>query len=171
MFNIGLFEMTLFGIIALIVLGPEKLIVAARTLGRWYGTLRRASTRLQSEIASELQLLEAQEELKKELAKIRESEAQMKAQMNALQQSLGRTESQFHTATSQAIDAWQTIPEQLNDAISDTNPTTAQTLQSTTQPMANRWFVLGDYDRARRLPAAPMMPNYTADPLLNRVNS
>ena len=86
--NLGFFELTLLGIIALIVLGPEKLPVAARTLGRWYGTLRRASQKLQNDISSELQLLETQELLKKELAQIRDSEAKMKAQMDELQRSL-----------------------------------------------------------------------------------
>lgn len=171
MLNIGLFELTLFGIIALIVLGPEKLIVAARTAGRWYGTIRRAGNRLQSEIANELQILETQEELKKELAKIRESEAQMQAQMNALQQSLGRRESQFTQAKHQALDAWQTLPDTSdNTANPNSASATAPSIPST-QPLANRWFVLGDYDRARRLPAAPLMPNYTADPLLNQVKS
>ena len=28
------------------------------------------------------------------------------------------------------------------------------------------WFRLGDYDRVRRLPAAPYLPNYQADMLL-----
>lgn len=167
MLNIGLFELTLFGIIALIVLGPDKLIVAARTVGRWYGKIRRAGTRLQSEIANELQILETQEELKKELAKIRESEAQMQAQMNALQQSLGRTQNRFTQAKNQAMDAWQTQSNLPDSGL----PANMITDAVSTQPLANRWFVLGDYDRARRLPAAPLMPNYTADPLLNQVKS
>ena len=29
------------------------------------------------------------------------------------------------------------------------------------------WFRLGDYDKARRLPAAPYLPNYKADILLH----
>ena len=35
-----------------------------------------------------------------------------------------------------------------------------------TRPWKNMWFLLGDYDRARRLPPAPFLPNYTANPLL-----
>ena len=60
MANLGFFELTLFGIIALIVLGPEKLPMTARTLGKWYGKFRRMSARLQSEFVSEIQLLEVQ---------------------------------------------------------------------------------------------------------------
>lgn len=67
MFNLGLFELGLFGMIALIILGPEKLIATARTLGRWYGNFRRMSARLQSELVSELELTEVQNALKAEI--------------------------------------------------------------------------------------------------------
>ncbi len=196
MINLGFFELTLFGIIALIVLGPDKLPVAARTVGRWYGMIRRASTRLQSEISNELQLLETQEQLKKELAKIRESEAQMQAQMTQLQQSLERTQQQTQLAKRHTLDAWQTMPKfdtetqtnndddddeiiahakalQAMDDISDNTQSSAMipSKQFDTMPLVNRWFLLGDYDRRRRLPPPPWLPNYIADPLLYQVNT
>lgn len=37
MLNIGMTELLVFGIIALLVLGPEKLPEAARFAGKWYG--------------------------------------------------------------------------------------------------------------------------------------
>ena len=36
-----------------------------------------------------------------------------------------------------------------------------------TRPWENMWFRLGAYDKARRLPMPPYMPNYKADTLLN----
>lgn len=195
MLNLGFFELTLFGIIALIVLGPDKLPVAARTVGRWYGMIRRASTRLQSEISNELQLLETQEQLKNELAKIRESEAQMQAQMTQLQQSLERTQQQTQLAKRHTLDAWQTMPKsdtetqtdndgddeiiahakalQAMDDIPDNTQSSAMipSKQFDTMPLVNRWFLLGDYDRRRRLPPPPWLPNYIADPLLYQVNT
>ena len=36
-----------------------------------------------------------------------------------------------------------------------------------TKPWENMWFRLGAYDKARRLPSAPYLPNYKADTLLN----
>ena len=51
MFDIGFSELLLFGVIALIVLGPEKLPQAARTAGQWYAKLRRTISTLQSDIA------------------------------------------------------------------------------------------------------------------------
>lgn len=179
MLNLGFFELTLFGVIALIVLGPEKLPVAARTLGKWYGKFRRLSTRLQSEFVSELQLLEVQEELKGELAKIRESEAKMKAQMAELQQSLNKTEQVAKANKQHILDAWQDNADEGEHQ--DTNPSKdtsnqdfhqAAALETTFNlPMVNHWFLLGDYDKKRRLPQAPFMPNYKADPLLYTTTS
>ena len=54
MFDIGFSELLLFGVIALIVLGPEKLPQAARTAGQWYAKIRRTVSTLQSEIEAEL---------------------------------------------------------------------------------------------------------------------
>lgn len=174
MLNLGFFELTLFGVIALIVLGPEKLPVAARTLGKWYGKFRRLSARLQSEFVSELQLLEVQEELKGELAKIRESEAKMQKQMAELQQSLNKTKQVAKANKQHILDNWQdnaddgeqqktTPPKDINhqDAHQTAVLETAFNL-----PMVNHWFLLGEYDKKRRLPPAPFLPNYQADPLL-----
>ena len=36
-----------------------------------------------------------------------------------------------------------------------------------TKPWENMWFRLGAYDKARRLPQPPYLPNYKADTLLN----
>ena len=74
MFDIGFSELLLFGVIALIVLGPEKLPQAARTAGQWYAKLRRTVSTLQSEIEAELDLAETRKQMQDELAKIRQTE-------------------------------------------------------------------------------------------------
>lgn len=40
MFEIGLGELLLIGIVSLLVFGPDKLPVVARTLGLWWGRLK-----------------------------------------------------------------------------------------------------------------------------------
>ena len=41
MFDIGFLELLICGVIALLVLGPERLPTAARAAGRWIGGARR----------------------------------------------------------------------------------------------------------------------------------
>ena len=159
MFNLGLFELGLFGVIALIILGPEKLIITARTLGKWYGHFRRMSARLQSELVSELELTEVQNALKAEIDEIRASEAKMKAQMQELQTKIRQTDQMACTNQNEILNHLQGGQDAQTDSIN---------LQYDTMPLTHQFFLLGDYDKKRRLPPAPFLPNHKADKLLYR---
>lgn len=65
MFDIGFLELIIVAIIALLVLGPERLPTAARTLGRWVGKARRLTTSFSQEIDRQIQIEELKEQLKK----------------------------------------------------------------------------------------------------------
>jgi len=56
MFEIGFSELLLVGIVALLVLGPERLPVAARTLGRGLGQARRAMNGLRAQMEREIEM-------------------------------------------------------------------------------------------------------------------
>ncbi|HEK1692703.1 Sec-independent protein translocase protein TatB [compost metagenome] len=56
MFEVGFSEMLLVGIVALLVLGPERLPVAARTLGRGLGQARRAMQGLRAQMEREIDM-------------------------------------------------------------------------------------------------------------------
>ena len=215
MFDIGFSELLLFGVIALIVLGPEKLPQAARTAGQWYAKIRRTVSTLQSEIEAELDLAETRQLMQKELAKIRETEAEMRREMAEMRGSMKEFESsqnqtlksahesnadasngnndknnnqqnnsnQKHTSPvmpkefdyaygqdNKPTDSEQSLKhgtddETLKTASSDNVQPNTQNI--TTKPWENMWFRLGAYDKARRLPAPPYLPNYKADILLN----
>ncbi len=191
MFDIGFSELLLFGVIALIVLGPEKLPQAARTAGQWYAKIRRTVSTLQSEIEAEFDLAETRQQMQKELAKIRETEAEMKREMAEMRGSMQafeysknpknnpdihadhqpdtRTNKSSLNATSNAI-LDEASGERATQEIDDTANLSASTTDSTqpimTRPWENMWFLLGAYDKAKRLPPAPYLPNYKADVLL-----
>ena len=86
MLNIGMTELLVFGIIALLVLGPEKLPEAARFAGKWYAKIKRTISNVQNDIDRELRLSELREQMQNEMKRIQELEEKMQAQMNALQQ-------------------------------------------------------------------------------------
>ncbi|QXI37505.1 Sec-independent protein translocase protein TatB [Pseudomonas xantholysinigenes] len=56
MFEIGFTELLLVGIVALLVLGPERLPMAARGLGRGLGQARRAMNALKAQVQREIDM-------------------------------------------------------------------------------------------------------------------
>lgn len=48
--GMGTFEILIILLVAFIFLGPERMIDAARTLGKWTGELRRMSSTVQAEV-------------------------------------------------------------------------------------------------------------------------
>ncbi|MCO6524405.1 MAG: Sec-independent protein translocase subunit TatB [Candidatus Schmidhempelia sp.] len=65
MFDISFSQLLLVMIIGLIVLGPQKLPIAIKTVASWIRTLRTITTSVQLELSKELQLQELQASLKK----------------------------------------------------------------------------------------------------------
>lgn len=237
MFDIGFSELLLFGAIALIVLGPEKLPQAARTAGQWYAKFRRTVATLQSEIEAELDLAETRKQMQLELEKIRQAEVDMKREMEALRSSVSELQQHGKVPSMQAHNTQSadtapnlgheppshepTCHEPTNHLAEPTTDSTAllpnkpldnslgnsldkpsdesyltetkaddyllsleadveadevakdlhEALFAATEPMYYRWFLLSDYDRVRRLPNPPFLPNYQADPLLHKLPS
>ena len=54
MFDIGFFELCIIFIIGLLVLGPERLPNAIRSVSLWLGRLRQAATRIKKDIEQEV---------------------------------------------------------------------------------------------------------------------
>jgi len=56
MFDIGFTELLVIGVVALIVIGPERLPKVARTAGLLYGRMQRYVSSVKSDISNEIQL-------------------------------------------------------------------------------------------------------------------
>ncbi|MBS8240263.1 twin-arginine translocase subunit TatB [Marinobacter lipolyticus] len=65
MFDIGFLELLICGVIALLVLGPERLPTAARAAGRWVGGARRMVSQFTTELDRQLKAEELREQLRK----------------------------------------------------------------------------------------------------------
>lgn len=61
MFDIGFFELMLIGVVALLVIGPQRLPAVARTAGLWIGRGKRLIASVKTDIEQEIRA----EELKK----------------------------------------------------------------------------------------------------------
>jgi sec-independent protein translocase protein TatB len=65
MFDIGFWELAIIGVVALLVIGPERLPRVARTAGLWLGRARRFVSSVKADIDREI----AADALKQTLAK------------------------------------------------------------------------------------------------------
>lgn len=63
MFDVGFSELVMVGLIALLVIGPERLPKAARIAGFWLGKARRTIANVKAEIKQELQAEEMRQVL------------------------------------------------------------------------------------------------------------
>lgn len=65
MFDIGFWELLLIAVIGLVVLGPERLPVAIRTVRGWISGVRNFSEGVKNELTEELRIQELHANLKK----------------------------------------------------------------------------------------------------------
>ncbi|WP_127960027.1 Sec-independent protein translocase protein TatB [Serratia microhaemolytica] len=85
MFDIGFSELMLVMVIGLVVLGPERLPVAIKTIAGWIRSLRSLAASVQNELTQELKLQELQQSLKKaEEAGLQNLTPELKASMEEL---------------------------------------------------------------------------------------
>ena len=66
MFDIGFPELVLIAVVGLLVIGPERLPEALRTLGLWLGRMRRSFMSIKDEIEKEIGMDEVRRQLHNE---------------------------------------------------------------------------------------------------------
>ena len=79
MFDIGFSELLVIGVVALIVIGPEKLPRVARTVGHLAGRLQRYVSDVKADINREIEL----EELRKMRDSMQQAATDMESSVNA----------------------------------------------------------------------------------------
>jgi sec-independent protein translocase protein TatB len=120
MFEIGFSELIVIAIVALVVIGPERLPKVARTAGHLLGRLQRYVNDLKADINHEIQL----EELKTLQASIQESARNLKQDIASEMQTVKRSIDQ---TTKSAVEE-STLPATGGGSVRelpDANPETA----------------------------------------------
>ncbi|MDI5986338.1 Sec-independent protein translocase protein TatB [Halomonas sp. M4R5S39] len=87
MFDMGFLELLIIGVVGLLVLGPERLPKAARTLGLWIGKIKRSVSGMQREISAQLEAEELRQKLNEQQKKLDESVKQVKRDVESLAES------------------------------------------------------------------------------------
>ncbi|MFR9721413.1 Sec-independent protein translocase protein TatB [Aeromonas diversa] len=65
MFDIGFWELMVIAVVALVVLGPERLPEAVRTVAKWVKLVRSTANAVKMELSEELRIQELHNDLKK----------------------------------------------------------------------------------------------------------
>lgn len=88
MFDIGFPELMLSAIVGLLVIGPERLPEALRTLGLWLGRMRRSFLSVKAEIEKEIGMDEVRKQLHSEavMEEMKRIEQEVKATASAAEQ-------------------------------------------------------------------------------------
>lgn len=72
MFDIGFWELTLVAIVALLVVGPERLPKLAAEAGMWFGKLQRFVRKTRADMENELHQYEIQQAIREQQRKFQE---------------------------------------------------------------------------------------------------
>ncbi|ORU93679.1 MAG: preprotein translocase subunit TatB [Cycloclasticus sp. symbiont of Bathymodiolus heckerae] len=88
MLDIGFFEICLVAIIALLVIGPEKLPRVARTTGLWLGKARGMVKTVKYEIDEQIRMEELKQSLEKVNSEIKEAAEPLKGDIIKTQDEL-----------------------------------------------------------------------------------
>lgn len=101
MFDIGFSEIVLIAVVALVVLGPERLPKAARTMGLLFGRLQRYVNEVKADISREI-----------ELDELRKLQSEMQGAARDLQQTVENAASDVATGA-------RNVERELNEAGAD----------------------------------------------------
>jgi sec-independent protein translocase protein TatB len=105
MFDIGFSELLVIGVVALIVIGPERLPRVARTLGHLAGRLQRYVSDVKADINREIELDELRkmrDEVQKAASNI---EASVTAEVSKTQAELDKTADELNKSVQVAVEA------------------------------------------------------------------
>lgn len=114
MFDIGFWELLLIAIIGLVVLGPERLPVAIRTVRGWMNSIRSFSEGVKNELSEELRIQELHANLKKaEKSGMKDLSPEVAASVKSLQEAAEMVNKPYQIVDEK--DSSSAEPEQLND--------------------------------------------------------
>lgn len=85
MFDIGFLELVVILVLALLVLGPERLPKAAKTVGYWFGKARRYVEGMKAQVESEFDTTEVKRLLRNQEVQIRELQGKIQDTANVNQ--------------------------------------------------------------------------------------
>ncbi len=106
MFDVGFWELILIAIMGLVILGPERLPVAIRTIRGWITGARKFSDTVKTELTEELRIHELHANLKKaEQSDLQNLSPEVAESLKTLQEAAASVTEPFKKVDTQAMDS------------------------------------------------------------------
>ncbi|HJU25009.1 MAG TPA: Sec-independent protein translocase protein TatB [Casimicrobiaceae bacterium] len=118
MFDIGFSEIVVIGVVALVVIGPERLPKTARTIGLLFGRLQRYVNEVKADISREM-----------ELDELRRLKGEMQGAAREIEQSMRTAASDFHAGV-------RNVESELNAAASEASKSASAEATAAPSPPA-----------------------------------
>jgi sec-independent protein translocase protein TatB len=114
MFDIGFSELLVIAVVALIVIGPERLPKVARTMGHLFGRMQRYVNDVKADISREMEL----EELKKMQSSVEDAARSFQSSVTEGVSDAEREMNRLAQDTQSAVDAYAEAPAPAQQAAS-----------------------------------------------------
>jgi sec-independent protein translocase protein TatB len=124
MFDIGFSELLVIAVVALIVIGPERLPKVARTAGHMLGRLQRYVNDVKADINREMEL----DELRKVQSTFQEAARSIEDSVRSVEQSVNQVDREIR-ADAAALDSPSSTPSAASEAPALAEPTPAASSQ------------------------------------------
>ena len=117
MFDVGFQEIVLIGIIALLVIGPERLPSVARSVGLWVGKVQRFVAGVKTDIRNELQTDELRGLLNSQEDQIRELKETLTETRNEFARTASMASDSLSEGMSSAVDQVRSAADSVKDGV------------------------------------------------------
>ena len=111
MFDIGFAELLLIGVVGLLVVGPEQLPGAVRTVMAWLNRFRRSFDQIRTEVRRELHNDEIMQKLKAESQELERQVRDSAESFDRELQSLGSDDIPTRPSPTRSVESGETPPE------------------------------------------------------------
>ncbi|MDK4651207.1 Sec-independent protein translocase protein TatB [Kingella kingae] len=112
MFDFSFTEMLLAGVVALIVLGPERLPKVARFAGEWVGKIQRMASGVKNELSAHAEYAE----LSKIKQEVEQTAQEICQDLQQASQQVQQESSEIAKKIQDSVPAWERLPEQKTPA-------------------------------------------------------
>ncbi|TFH91279.1 MULTISPECIES: Sec-independent protein translocase protein TatB [Vibrio] len=134
MFDIGFWELVLISVVGLVVLGPERLPHAIRSVSKFVGAAKSMANSVKDELSHELKVQELQENLRKaEQMGMEDLSPELKSSVEQLKQAAQDVQRPYASKSDSATNSTETVDDQAA-SVHSANDSAGEVESLNTQP-------------------------------------